>query len=371
MSRHASQSARIRTACREFTRATGVPLHFESSETAATRFPSNASRIWQSPIQIGNEKGVLHILHQPHQPIDQRLHEACQLADLVAQLLKADAPAESVIPAPHFKPSAIDQRDLARARQLKSELQLISDTFLNRQFQFDSSDSSVTACGRIYCKGEVGGDLCEVVELSGRQTLIALGDATGNGLPAAMILSFVRGALYSQLNGPADKIQLDSIISAINRAFFQLASSYHYMSLFLGILDTRERSLRYINAGHPALILLRNDATCFLTADVPILGVLDDLDPKVQEFPLASGDVIIGLTDGLSEARNSAGEMLGLKAIAQAARETIQSPVDAISKALIARHNMHTSSPQVNDDLSLLVMRINMFNQRGMSAFSS
>lgn len=338
---------RIRRACSEFSRATGVTLNFEPSDAMTSSL--TPPRLWQAPIHMEGQSGLLHIAHPAHAPLDQRLHDACQLADVFARLLHSQQPAM-------YTPIPIDsERD--RFRQLQSELELISQAFITHQTEFSSEDHALTAVTRTFSKHEIGGDLCEIIFLSDRHTLIALGDATGNGLPAAMILSFVRGALYSQLNQSRHELQLDRIMNLVNRAFLQLATSYHYMSLFLGLIDTRERTIRYVNAGHPPLLIMRSQQCLTLAADIPLLGVIERLDPTEHQLTLVPGDLIIGLTDGLSEALNSRAEILGLSALIHAAAPVQSAPLESILDALMSCYQTHTDSPAIHDDLSLLLAR--------------
>ncbi len=362
----ARQAHRIRNACREFTRATGIVLNFEKTDQTASKSQAPSSRIWQSSVNLSGEKGILHIVHPPHMPIDRRVHDACQLADVIAKLLDTD---DETTTASSLPPSEINREELDRVQQIRSELKLISNSCVTNQTNFQADDQSVSAFGRSFSKGEVGGDLCEVVRLSGRQTLFAIGDATGNGLPAAMILSFVRGALFSQIQSPAQEIHLDAVMEAINRAFFQLSRSYHYMSLFLGIIDTFNSTVRYVNAGHPAVLLRRREKTHYLNADVPLLGVLDNLGCIEQQLSISQNDLFVSLTDGLTEALNPDGQILGLDAISKAIQPLSEAPLESIAKSLMAIYQKHTCVADFNDDLSFLLVRIHQLRQRGFGEY--
>ena len=101
---------------------------------------------------------------------------------------------------------------------------------------------------------ELGGDLCEVIPLSADRTAIAIGDASGNSIPAAMIMSAVRGAL---LTHPADEDGVAQLLTKTNEGLCRITRSHQFMSLCYGVYDARNWRFTYCNAGHPAPLLVR------------------------------------------------------------------------------------------------------------------
>ena len=118
-------------------------------------------------------------------------------------------------------------------------------------------DPHVETAGWCRSHQEVGGDLCEIIPLDERRTLVAVGDAAGDSIPASLVMSAVRGSLRTMVSGPIDDVlATDVLMRRINLALFAITPAHQFMSLVAGVIDSREGTFTYTNAGHPTPLIV-------------------------------------------------------------------------------------------------------------------
>lgn len=251
--------------------------------------------------------------------------------------------------------------DSEAQQRVQTELRLVSE-HLNRASRPGLPPTcSVDATYRCQSRYEISGDLCELLVLSETSIAIAVGDASGNSIPAALVATAVKGALKS-MSGPQGTQDSNPtvVMGRLNRALDTIAGDHQFMSLFYAVYDAPTRMLTYCSAGHPAAILLRNGNVSMLQADGFLLGILDDVEFDSTELQLQVDDLLIVYTDGISETHGPEDRLFGevgiVNAIQRAASESIEGILDAIWKQAEA-----FAGPQFqmkSDDRSLLVLRV-------------
>ncbi len=160
----------------------------------------------------------------------------------------------------------------------------------------------------IPCLG-VGGDMPDVYELDG-QTYGVLADVSGKGISAGMLSAFVKAAF--------DKKQIDlaKALSALNAKFNELDQDERsYITVAAVRMDLRTKTLRYAVAGHNAPILLKNSVGIneIESPAPPISNWMADFEYRERELPFERGDILVLVTDGVTECANSAGELFGIE----------------------------------------------------------
>ena len=253
--------------------------------------------------------------------------------------------------------------DMAAVRVAEDNSELRQDLRLLRRIQNAASledplDSSLEMGHASISKSEVNGDLCEQLAIDEHRTFIAIGDACGHGLPAAVINSAVRcclRCLTSEAPGPPPTSEL---LRIVGNAISTTTPTYMFMTLFVGIVDSRENKLFYSNAGHPAPLLNRAGSGLQQVPDNGLLlGIMEDADYEDREIGFAPGDTLIAFTDGIAEARNKSGELFnhaGVEIAVETAPNgaSAQDIVDHVMEQ--ARNFSHEAFP---DDVTILVAK--------------
>ncbi|HMG03456.1 MAG TPA: SpoIIE family protein phosphatase [Edaphobacter sp.] len=219
-----------------------------------------------------------------------------------------------------------------------------------------------------YCRPAqvVGGDYYDFFILpatdSGRDTrlALALGDISGKGISAALLMASLRASLRS-----AAQLQvgdLAALMGHVNRLVYDSSTANRYATFFYAEFDPRTRMLTYVNAGHNPPMILRGRATIALEATGMVIGLLPEVPYTEANVSLQPGDVLIAFTDGISEAMNAAEDEWGEERMVAAARALLDRLEGATSRQLIqdilkAADQFTGGAPQ-HDDMTLLVGRI-------------
>ena len=158
---------------------------------------------------------------------------------------------------------------------------------------------------------EVGGDFYDFHPLSEGSLGVVVGDATGKGVPAALVMSTTLGMLQlaAQALGSSSP---GEVLERVNEALTVRIPSNMFVTCFYAILDPKSASLRYANAGHdlPYLHRGRGDAEELRARGMP-LGLMPGMSYEEKETELDAGEVVLFYSDGLVEAHDPRGEMFG------------------------------------------------------------
>lgn len=250
------------------------------------------------------------------------------------------------------------QRESTTHERLRHELLSLTEADVDSQSK-SLKQAKCEATWRVSSRFEIGGDLCEATALSTHEVAIVIGDATGNSVPAAVVMTAVHGAIAALLAGNKEEARDTALVlERINRSLFHTRRLPHFMSLVYGVLDTRTLKFTYTNAGHPSPILLRNGEVVSLGSGGMLLGVIEESEYTSNTLDLRPHDILVCYSDGVSEARNTDAELFGrdgiLRALGPISRETD-------SATLLNRvWNRQTAfaAPGKDDDRSLLVARV-------------
>ncbi|HKE84039.1 MAG TPA: PP2C family protein-serine/threonine phosphatase [Vicinamibacterales bacterium] len=151
---------------------------------------------------------------------------------------------------------------------------------------------------------DVGGDYYDFIALSKTELGIAIGDVSGKGIPAALLMATLRAFLRGQtMQRQSD---LTAVMANLNQLVYDSSTSNRYATFFYGELDTSSRVLTYVNGGHnPPLLFRHCDGgrdVVRLDAGGPVIGLMEDCFYQQGRVTLDTGDVLVAYTDGISEA---------------------------------------------------------------------
>jgi sigma-B regulation protein RsbU (phosphoserine phosphatase) len=204
----------------------------------------------------------------------------------------------------------------------------------------------------------LGGDFYDFMPLSHDRLALAIGDASGKGLAAALMISNVQSSLRTAAtfvgdDGPA-------VLAAVNRQVHAASLADRYATLFYGVFDGATRTLQYVNAGHNPPLVIRRDGSAFALASAGVpLGIFPDSTYAPETVRLHPGDVILAYTDGVVEALNPAGEEWGIEGLRRSVRARAgasHSAEDIVSKVFTAVDKF--SQGEQRDDATVAVVRV-------------
>ena len=159
---------------------------------------------------------------------------------------------------------------------------------------------------------EVGGDFFNYFALSESETVVLVGDVSGKGVGAALLMASVQATIRARLSVERD---LARLVDALDREMESEEPLAPYYTLFLAVLDGPSGRLRYVNAGHNTQIVLRHDGAEWLSSTGRPPGLYPGGGFEEREIQLRGGDALFLFTDGLVEAEDESGEPFGIDRI--------------------------------------------------------
>jgi len=201
----------------------------------------------------------------------------------------------------------------------------------------------------------VGGDYFDFIPFENNRLAICLGDVTGKGLPASLLMANLQATLRGQsflTSSPKE------CLARSNKLLYHSTSAEKFATLFYANLDTTNHSLSYSNAGHDFPFLFSGgDALHRLKSGGIMLGAFEDFSFEEETVSLKPGDLLVISSDGISEAMNSDLEQFGeerLQAIIKNHRSA--SPKEIIDN-IITAVKLHAGSHPQSDDMTLIVVK--------------
>jgi sigma-B regulation protein RsbU (phosphoserine phosphatase) len=212
----------------------------------------------------------------------------------------------------------------------------------------------------LYCD-ETGGDCYDFIDLSHAspgKSGIALGDVSGHGIDAALLMAAVRGSLKAEAMHHGHN--LVPLLKQLNQQIIQDTTDDKFVTLFYGILDDASRSLLWTSAGHEPALWLRSEAGHIeelQSTGMPIGVMKDALYEQAGPTSLSPGDVLLVVTDGAREAQNHHGEFFGTERLHQVLRDNAHRSSTEISTAVIQAVVEFQGPAPRTDDITLVVIR--------------
>jgi serine phosphatase RsbU (regulator of sigma subunit) len=190
---------------------------------------------------------------------------------------------------------------------------------------------------------------------------IAIGDVSGKGISAALLMASLRASLRSQtLDGVGRDLGVK--MANVNTLLYEASDINRYATFFFAELDCGSRRLHYVNAGHNAPALLRKEEGAWrvfrLEDGGPVVGLLPGAAYEEQTLDLLPGDILVAFTDGISEAMNAAEDEWGEdRMIAEATARADLNAAELLHRLFHAADAFAAGAPQ-HDDMTMLVLRI-------------
>lgn len=202
---------------------------------------------------------------------------------------------------------------------------------------------------------DVGGDYYDFMELSNTKIALCLGDITGKGLPAAMLMSNLQATLRGQAK-ICDTPQM--CVTKSNDLLYHSTESDRFATLFYGILDIEKHHIKFCNAGHDPPILIKNSGEAIEIKESGLmLGAFPEYSYKQDEILLNAGDTVILYSDGVTEAMNAEDEEFSLDNLIPLLVENKDMSAEYIQTKIIEAVKSHSGTTPQSDDITLMIIK--------------
>jgi phosphoserine phosphatase RsbU/P len=206
----------------------------------------------------------------------------------------------------------------------------------------------------------VGGDYYDCLPLRNGAWRIAIGDVSGNGIGAALVMANLQGLLRGQtLHAHAD---LEEVMAHVNRLVCETSPQHFFASLFYSEYQPQSRVLRYVNAGHYAPLVLRKrhnqTVVIHLTSEHIPVGLLKNTSFTSTSFQLEANDVFVAYTDGVTELENSEGDPFEQIRLEKLLCDCCCHDAQSILQLILDELSAHSAGCSQADDITLLVMHV-------------
>ncbi len=249
-----------------------------------------------------------------------------------------------------------------RGKQLEGQMELA------RQVQQDLLPGSAALPADIDVAAEclpawqVGGDFYDMVSLPGGRVSFVVGDVSGHGIGAALLMGLIHGAMSTPPWGTSDH-DPEAAAAQLNDLLLTKSSTGRFASMFWCSYDPASGVLRYINAGHPPGLLMRKttDGTWSidrLTEGGPVLGVLADVTYRTASVEAHEQDLLALFSDGISEATNDRDDYFGEEGVTTVLQHGRGLSAAATCAAILSAVRSFTGDRPPQDDQTLLIVRL-------------
>ncbi len=202
----------------------------------------------------------------------------------------------------------------------------------------------------------VGGDYYDYILRFDGRLGIAVGDVSGKGISAALMMASLQSLMRGQIAAGLDN--LSELLTNTNRLICDASTSNRYVTFFYGEYDPATRRLVYVNAGHNPPIILRGDEVLRLEACGPVVGVLPRIRYESAEFQFEPGDTFVAFTDGISEAMSEQDEEWGEERLIESARACRHLRATQITASLLTAADAFTAGAEQHDDMTLITLKV-------------
>ena len=249
--------------------------------------------------------------------------------------------------------------ELFEVASLSKEWQLIAETqrsFLPRQLPSPNKlDLSVFYRPLV----NVSGDYYDAIPVDADRTLLVVGDVSGKGLAAALIM----GIIVNTIRVAADKTDLVALIRSVDAAVRDMGFDDKYTVMFIGLVDTAKRTLRYVNAAMADPIIITQTATgprmLRLEPTMGLVGLVPFDDVVIEELPLRTDEIILLASDGVTEVADASVARLGEtelfeRSLSQMSKSGASDFVSSVSAMLYS----YVGDKPLKDDVTILAAKV-------------
>ena len=256
---------------------------------------------------------------------------------------------------------ALEAQRRAIAEKLEFERRLAQELEIAKQVQAQLFPQTLPPLRTLEYAGtciqarKVGGDYYDFLDLGQERLGFVIGDISGKGIAAALLMANLQANMRSQCAIAVDQPQ--RFLRSVNQLFCENTPNGSFATLFFAEYDDNAGRLRYANCGHlPALLLRRDNSLERLGSTCTVLGPFKEWDCSIEERRLFSGDTLALYTDGITESFNDAGEEFGERRLIEALRRHRELSSQALLASIVDEVRQFSPHEQ-QDDITLIVAK--------------
>ncbi|HEX8285309.1 MAG TPA: SpoIIE family protein phosphatase [Pyrinomonadaceae bacterium] len=202
---------------------------------------------------------------------------------------------------------------------------------------------------------QIGGDYYDFIPCPDGRLVVALGDVSGKGTSAALLMSSLHAAVHAQV---ASCRPITETVGAVNRYLADNTPANRFVTLFYAELDPLTGALSFINAGHNPPIIAHESGTLeHLGAGGVPLGILPDFDFREGRTQLRPGDTLIAYSDGVTETQNPAGEEFGTMRLQEVIGQNLDRSAAGLRDKIEAALSAFAQGTPAVDDITLVIVK--------------
>lgn len=210
----------------------------------------------------------------------------------------------------------------------------------------------------------VSGDYYDFLPVGSDRVGMVLGDVSGKGVSAALIMSAIQSLIRTRLYADSsdgepnsERFSTARYFSLLNQQMFENTPEEKYATCFYALYDSERRQLVYTNAGHPAPVLFRNGEVVRLDTGGTPLGLISPVSYGEGKIVLEPGDTLIAFTDGFTESENSFEDQFGETRLIDIVHRARGNPLPALVDEIYRNVEEWTGGGEPQDDMTLIVAR--------------
>ena len=202
---------------------------------------------------------------------------------------------------------------------------------------------------------EVAWDLYDFIRLDPNRVGVSIGDVSGKGLPAALLMAHIQAAVRDVAHETQDT---GTCVTLLNQRLVASTAPEKFVTLVYGVLDAQNHTFRYCNAGHnPPYHVSVSGEVRELPAGGTLLGIVEGMEYTEESITFEPGEILVLYTDGISEATNVRKELLGDERLMEVCAAQRNQPAAAVRDAILDAVMKHQGAEPAADDMTVLVIR--------------
>lgn len=246
--------------------------------------------------------------------------------------------------------------ELADKLVIKSDLDFAREIQLTLLTQGKIEVPGLDLYGVMVPANTVGGDYYDILKLSDSKVVIAIGDVSGKGAPAALLMAYLQASLRALVS---EHLPIDELTRKLNVHLHKNTPSNSLITFFCGLIDLTDGAFVYSNAGHNPPLLIRKDGRMLRLCEGGIpLGILPEVSFQKGRVDLQAGDFLFLYTDGITEAANPSGQEFGDDRLEAIVKEKNHLGAEWLATEILRDVEGFVQDKKFADDLTIVIVSL-------------